>query len=235
MEQIRMSETSTSTQAPNGQKPLLRVLEQPVLLSQVLDFVGEGTEIAAMLVSKDVCKFVRLLRGWQEEKKEEGKQEQRIVSWRSVSRVSAFLSSAVSLTEWGANVLDMPMTETTTQLAVKGGHISALAWLLSKDVPLDRSQEGACLWAAKAGQLPMLQYLRSMKPPYPWNELTYAYAAENGHLDVLQWARSQPEPCPWNWRTCAHAAANGHLEMLQWARSQPEPCLELEDMYECCL
>ena len=92
MEQIRMSETSTSTQAPNGQKPLLRVLEQPVLLSQVLNFVGEGTEIAAMLVSKDVCKFVRLLRGWQEEKKEEGKQEQRIVSWRSVSRVSAFLS-----------------------------------------------------------------------------------------------------------------------------------------------
>jgi hypothetical protein len=36
----------------------------------VLAFVGEGTEIALMLVRNDVCTFVCLLRGWQEDAKE---------------------------------------------------------------------------------------------------------------------------------------------------------------------
>ena len=59
-----MSGTATSSPTPNGDKPLVRVLEKRELLSQVLAFVGEGTEIASMLVCKDVCKFVRLLRRW---------------------------------------------------------------------------------------------------------------------------------------------------------------------------
>ena len=106
-------------------------------------------------------------------------------------------------------------------------------------------QEGACLWAVKAGQLPMLQYLRSMKPPCPldsygdldmlqwlrsqanpcpWDEETCAQAAQNGHLEMLQWARSLPEPCPWDEKTCSMAAMMDHLHELHWARSQPEPC-----------
>ena len=59
-----MSETATSSPAPNEHKPLVRVLEKRELSSQVLAFVGEGTEISSMLVCKDVCKFVRLLRRW---------------------------------------------------------------------------------------------------------------------------------------------------------------------------
>ena len=47
---------------------LVSVLENRDLLSQVHAFVGEGTEIALILVCKDVCKFVRLLRGWQKER-----------------------------------------------------------------------------------------------------------------------------------------------------------------------
>ena len=147
-----------------------------------------------------VQKFVRLLRGWQEQKKEdeeEEKTEQKIVCGMSVSQVSAFLSS-VGLAKWGVDVLDLPMTKRTTELAVKGGHRDTLAWLLSRGVPLERNigrwdPQNACRLAAEAGHLSVLQYLRSLEPPCPWDEWTCAYAALNGHLEVLQWARSQPE------------------------------------------
>jgi hypothetical protein len=232
-----MSETATSSSpAPNDDKPLVRVFEKRELLSQVLDLIGEGTEIAAMLVCKDVCKFVRLLRGWQGRKKEEQK-EPKIVSGTSVSRVSAFLSSSVSFTEWGTDVMGMPMTNRTTELAVRGAHVCTLVWLLSRGVTLERNRReedgevkgeascnGACCWAAEAGHLSMLQCLRSLESPCTWDEWTCSFAAENGHLHVLQWARSQPEPCPWDESTCSFAAEKGHLHVVQWARSQAEPC-----------
>ena len=220
----------------------LRVLEKQELLSQVLAFMGEGTEIAAILVCKDLCNFVRLLRGWHEgtEKREESSEdavteekmekELKIVCGMSVSRVSCFFSS-VSDMEWGVDVLGMPIRKRTTELAVKAGHVHILSWLLDRGVPLERhnldvpwNPQYACRWAAEAGHLPMLQYLRNLDPPCPWETFACASAAKNGHLHVLKWARSQSEPCPWNWRTCAGAAENGHLHVLQWARSQPEPC-----------
>ena len=192
-----------------------------------------------MLVCKDMCKFVRLLRGWQEEnieEEEEGEKKQTIVCGKSVSSVSCFLSS-VRLTEWGADVLGMPMTMKTTELAVRGGHLCTLDWLLSRGVLLERNCfcesknkthkyriHGACCLAAETGHLSVLQYLRSLEPPCPWDEETCMYAAKNGHLHVLQWARSQPEPCPWDEWTCVRAAEKGHLHVLQWARSQAEPC-----------
>ena len=192
-----MSETEASSLTQNEHTPLLRVLEKRELLSQVLEFVGEGTEIAPMFACKSVCKFVRLLRGWQEEKKEEGN-EPKIVCGMSVSQVSAFLSS-VGLAKWGVDVLGLPTTKRTTELAVKGGHRDTLAWLLSRGVPLERNigrgdPQNACRLAAEAGHLSVLQYLRSLEPPCPWDEFTCAGASLNGHLHVLQWARSQPEP-----------------------------------------
>ena len=231
--------TATSSPAPNKCKPLVRVLEKRELLSYVLSFVGAGTEIVSMLVCKDMCKFVRLLRGWQEkniEEEEEEEKKQNIVCGMSVSSVSCFLSS-VRLTEWGADVLGMPMTQRTTELAVRGGYLYTLGWLLSKNMPLERntreeideetntlSFHGACNWAAENGHLSMLQYLRSLEPHCRWEEETCACAAQNGHLELLQWARAHSEPCPWNKMTCANAALKGHLEVLQWARSQPKPC-----------
>jgi hypothetical protein len=233
-----MSETATSSPAPNEDMSLVCVFGRRELLSQVLTFVGEGTEIASMLVCKDLCMCVRLLRGWQEEKKEEEKNhtEQKIVCGVSVSRVSCFLPH-MSLAEWGADVLGMPITERTTKLAVEGGHVSTLNWLLNSGVPLERNcwseydgttvnmtHHGACYWAVEAGYLSMLQYLRSLEPPFAWGKDLCSLAAKNGHLHVLQWARSQAEPCPWGEETCAGAALNGHLNVLQWARSQAEPC-----------
>jgi hypothetical protein len=66
--QADVVEVGVSVSSENSRPLLVRVLEKRELLSQVLDFVGEGTEVAAMLVCKDVCKFVRLLRGWQKER-----------------------------------------------------------------------------------------------------------------------------------------------------------------------
>ena len=175
-----MSEAAALATAHHEPQALVlgRVLEKRELLSQVLAFVGEGTEIALMLVCKDVCKFVRLLRGWQEEKKEEEEKKnenmmgEKIVCGMSVSRVSRFVSS-VCLAEWGADVLGMPMTKRTTELAVRGGHVCTLGWLLSRDVPIPN---GVCDWTAGAGHLSMLQYLRSLEPPCPWDKWTCANA-----------------------------------------------------------
>jgi hypothetical protein len=75
-------------------------------------------------------------------------------------------------------------------------------------------QYALCNSAARHGNLPALQYLRSMN--CSWNSTTCALAAQNGHLHVLQWARVNG--CPWGSKTCANAALSGHLDILQWAR-----------------
>jgi hypothetical protein len=71
-----------------------------------------------------------------------------------------------------------------------------------------------CESAAKHGNLPVLQYLRSVN--CSWNAGTCARAAKAGHLHILQWCRENG--CHWNERTCEHAAEAGHLHILQWCR-----------------
>ena len=71
-----------------------------------------------------------------------------------------------------------------------------------------------CASAAKYGNLPALQYLRSID--CSWGTSTCSNAAKNGHLHILQWAREQD--CPWNEETCSSAAENGHLAILKWVR-----------------
>jgi hypothetical protein len=53
---------------------------------------------------------------------------------------------------------------------------------------------GICCSAAKCGNLPALQYLRSVH--CQWDEYTCLYAAWYGHLPVLQWAKEQG--CVWD-------------------------------------
>ena len=57
---------ATLPEVQSESRLLVRMSGNRELLSQVLAFMGEGTEIAAMLVCKDMCKYVRLSRGWQE-------------------------------------------------------------------------------------------------------------------------------------------------------------------------
>ena len=76
-----------------------------------------------------------------------------------------------------------------------------------------------CIYAAKHGNLPALQYLHSMN--CSWNRATCYCAAMNGHLDILQYARDNG--CPWDEYTCQCAAENGHLEVLQYAHENGCP------------
>jgi hypothetical protein len=69
---------------------------------------------------------------------------------------------------------------------------------------------------ARAGNLPVLQYLHSVLCAR--DEWTCANAALQGRLDVLQWARQNE--CPCDATTCTEAAANGHLAVLQWAHAK---------------
>ena len=48
------------------------------------------------------------------------------------------------------------------------------------------------MWAAGAGQLEILKWLR--ENDFPWDEETCAAAALNGHLEVMQWLRANG--CP---------------------------------------
>ena len=55
-----------------------------------------------------------------------------------------------------------------------------------------------CTSAARYGNLPVLQYLRSVNSE--WDDVTWYYAALNGHLHILQWARENDFP----YSSCDH-------------------------------
>lgn len=68
--------------------------------------------------------------------------------------------------------------------------------------------------AAFCGELGLLQELRQLNPPCPWDEMTCAAASMNGHLHILQWAIKNG--CPCDKYTYIYAAMNGHLDILKW-------------------
>ena len=70
-------------------------------------------------------------------------------------------------------------------------------------------------WAARFGQLEMLQWARASG--CPWNAATCSEAALGGHLEVLQWARANG--CPWDHHT--RDVATGHV--LEWAVANGVP------------
>jgi hypothetical protein len=75
--------------------------------------------------------------------------------------------------------------------------------------------------AAFSGELGLLQELRQLNPPCPWDEMTCAAASMNGHLDILQWALENG--CPCDKYTYIYAAMNGHSNILDWIiRNTPE-------------
>ena len=86
-------------------------------------------------------------------------------------------------------------------------------------------------WAARAGQLEALKWLRQQgicettglaaaiwSPLFPpW----CSQAAAGGHLAVLQWLREKG--CHWDEHTCAAAAGGGHLAVLEFAHQNGCP------------
>lgn len=97
------------------------------------------------------------------------------------------------------------------QLAARNGDIPILQYLRSVDCYWDYR---TCSSAAKHGQLATLKWAN--ENGCPWTADTCARAAENGHIDIVKWARRNV--CPVDINTCEYAALGGHLAILTWAR-----------------
>ena len=90
--------------------------------------------------------------------------------------------------------------------AIKLGDLSGLQ-LLHQRGDLDDDYGRLCMWAAGAGQLEILKWLR--ENDFPWDSETCEFAAMNGHLEVLQRARARG--CRRTVSMCSKAAQGGHL------------------------
>jgi len=102
---------------------------------------------------------------------------------------------------------------TTCATAAKGGHGHVLLWLMRQQVPCDDTWT---LGAAEGGHLDLLQTLRALDPPCPWNAgKICAAAAAKGHLALLQWVHAQDAQWIWDGvHICA--IRGGHLAVLSW-------------------
>ena len=77
----------------------------------------------------------------------------------------------------------------------------------------------ACLNAAAEGHLDVLQYLRGLADPFPWDEQVCYMAAVNGHLEVLNCLRELG--CPWRKDLCL-VAARRHPAVYEWVQAAAE-------------
>lgn len=85
--------------------------------------------------------------------------------------------------------------------------------------------------AAYSDELGLLQNLRQLDPPCPWDEMTCAAASMNGHLDILQWAIKNG--CPWDTNTFIYAVMNGHLHILKWISTQNSDWTNISISFIC--
>ena len=66
-------------------------------------------------------------------------------------------------------------------------------------------------WAARSGNLELVQWLRA--EGCPWNRRTCYWAVMEGHVEVLRWVRQNG--CPWTALVRDRAAANlGYTDNL---------------------
>ena len=73
----------------------------------------------------------------------------------------------------------------------------------------------SCGFAAKGGQLKVLQWLRAKG--CPWDAEACMNAANGGHLEVLRWSRANGHANQNIWHYCKLAArANQHWKVLAW-------------------
>jgi hypothetical protein len=85
--------------------------------------------------------------------------------------------------------------------------------------PFYLRKNSACIAAASAGHLEVLQWLRANG--CHWDEETCSRAAEGGHLEVLQWLRANG--CPWDEAACMQAAEGGRSAIYEWSRDNGPP------------
>ncbi len=90
--------------------------------------------------------------------------------------------------------------------------------------PLQQTQ--ALFYAVIGEHQSLLEWLRSLHPPCPWDAavMTVAMAPNPRSHAMMQWMRQQQPPCPWDEACTAQAATWGNFEAIQWMRGQVPPC-----------
>ena len=101
--------------------------------------------------------------------------------------------------------------------SARNGQLRVLQWLQNAPGPEKGRKpvlEQECAeFAAQAGHVEVLEWLRSQDPPCPWSGFTAMKAAVHGHLDCLKCLRKHG--CPFD-RVAVMAASQGHTKVLQW-------------------
>lgn len=135
-----------------------------------------------------------------------------------------YYSSSLSLAEWALS-LNYPgdILQSIGVEAAYNGRTDVLKWLTTRGVIWKPS---ICSAAALGGQLLILQWLRSLCPPCPWNSKTACNAAKICHLDMLRYIydHSTSHEDVWTADVCTAAARGGHLNVLQLLRKFSVPC-----------
>ncbi len=107
------------------------------------------------------------------------------------------------------------------------GHLDTLQLLHAHKGLREPLQETlALLYAVWGKHQAVLEWLRSLNPPCPWNAevMAASMAPYSRSHAMMQWMRQQQPPCPWDETSTARAAVCGDLEALQWMRRQVPPC-----------
>lgn len=81
-----------------------------------------------------------------------------------------------------------------------------------------------CYEAAKRGHIDILKYAH--ENGCHWNGACAA-AAEGDQFETLKWLRSQKPPCPWDTLTCYEATRKNHLKILKYARENGCPWIRV--------
>ncbi|CAL6292689.1 unnamed protein product [Bathycoccus prasinos] len=95
--------------------------------------------------------------------------------------------------------------------AAEQGNLEMVKYCVAKKCPID---EMACEYAASAGHLEVLKYLRE-EAKAPWDSYTALRAAQNGHLYILEYLVER-EYDEYGACACMLAAMNGHLDCLKY-------------------
>ena len=107
------------------------------------------------------------------------------------------------------------ITNALCTAAAQGGHMDVLKWLRAKEHSWERTTSEA---AAKNGHLHVLKW--GLAKRCRWSHRAAAAAAARaGHLPILEWMHSKTTSLRDDWEIFYPAAKGGHLHVLEWARA----------------
>lgn len=102
------------------------------------------------------------------------------------------------------------------QRMINTGNAASIAWL-HHECPACFNVK-RCRLAAEQGNLALLQILRGLQPPCPWDSTVSRAALSGSNPEVLNWMLNAVPPCPINFfDACARplkVIASGHLPLL---------------------